>query len=360
MIISLRCEKPNGFISLGALAGAVFLKWVPMSQYAISPTEQIECMTENGVRFCIAGIETAEKVLTDKNFFFKVKAFDKNFAKYGDPNQPQYGKYIDLDFAYLMDLSRKDAKLREFILDAALDLEHYLKVSVNRALMNSRANIESLVKTFFEFSRQRSIERMQQELETKEMISWATALQLLTNELQTMDIMNDDSCFLLAADIYDKSYGLVSGIDCNHVQRSLVHLGTSAYSKGLFEKYGDADHMDPWHFMEMASFGDFINFYKFVFFDSPIKDIFSQEVALDQDALIAKQIKNMLFPAKTLRNAAAHNDCLLNTLSKNDNKPRPQVRKYLMSHLSLDEGVYAPSLKVNVVYDFTALLICFD
>ena len=128
-----------------------------MSQYAISPEEQILCMMANGITFHIVSAEEAKRFLSDKNFFFKVKAFDKNFEKYTDKTDPNYDKYINLDFAYLIDLSRKDALLRELILDLALDLEHYLKVAVNRFLMSSHIEIGTLVADFNSYTRLKSL-----------------------------------------------------------------------------------------------------------------------------------------------------------------------------------------------------------
>ena len=80
--------------------------------------------------------EDAERFLADRNYFFKLKAFAKNYNKRfagGDAK----GRYIGLDFAYLVELSRIDKQLRDLVLDLTLDIEHYLKVRINRSALST-------------------------------------------------------------------------------------------------------------------------------------------------------------------------------------------------------------------------------
>lgn len=317
-------------------------------------------MAQNGIRFEIIDENTAEKFLSDKNFFFKLKAFDKNFEKYEDVNHPQYGKYINLDFAFLVDLSRKDALLRELILDIALDLEHYMKVSVNRTLMRAKIETRPLIEEFFIFSREKSLARLKEKLDIKEASAQVALIKRTAGELELFRDNDIEQIAPLISSLYDMSCNLACGIDCNYAERSLSHLGTSTYSKDLFEKYGNPGQMEPWHFMEMASFGEFISFYKFLFFDSSVRSIVSLSEVAREDLYSAKKIKNLLFPAKMLRNAAAHNDCLLNTLSKKTKKPLSPLRTSLESLDNLDITLLDSVLKTNLVYDFASLLICYD
>ncbi|MEE0706237.1 MAG: Abi family protein [Adlercreutzia sp.] len=136
-------------------------------------------------------------------------------------------------------------------------------------------------------------------------------------------------------------------------------MGESFYSKKLVEKYGDPEKMLPWHFLEMASFGDTVAFYKFMFFDFA-----EQTVGIDirdaADLFDAKRIKQFLFPARTLRNAAAHNDCLLHALNYRMKKPLKKIKECLLEECGLERELVENAWKINVVHDFAALLLCFD
>lgn len=333
-----------------------------MSQYAISPEEQILCMMANGITFHIVSAEEAKRFLSDKNFFFKVKAFDKNFEKYTDKTDPNYDKYINLDFAYLIDLSRKDALLRELILDLALDLEHYLKVAVNRFLMSSHIEIGTLVADFNSYTRLKSLGQIVETVDLCRALQQVEELAKLTAKFRLQYTDNNDKSTIATsiAEIFDKAYALSNGVDINHTERSFGHLGSSFYSRKLFEKYGQIEKMEPWHFMEMASFGDFIAFYKFLFFDFKRNTAVKADKDIFKDASNAKKVKNYLFPAKTLRNAAAHNDCLLNTLKHKLRSPKAQIRDYLKTLPTLDKQLIDLSWKTSLVHDYASLLICYD
>lgn len=345
-----------------AFEAVFFERKLSLPNYAISANEQIFHMTQNGVSFQLFPPQEAEDFLTNKNFFFKVKAFDKNFEKYNNKNNPHFGQYINLDFAYLVDLSRKDAILRELILDLALDLEHYLKVAVNRFLMNNKIEVDSLIVDFAAHSKTKSLTRIEEKYDLAKTELEASTILSLINNLQSSCSDTEKLSFTVntISSLFNHAYIMSNGIDCNHIERSFEHLGASFYSRKLVEKYGYLNKMEPWHFMEMASFGDFISFYKFLFFDSNISASFKDRQSTTIDVANAHKIKNLLFPAKTLRNAAAHNDCLLNTLNNRLKSPIVQIRRFLEKQLTLDKALIAYSWKTAVVHDYAALLICYD
>ena len=69
--------------------------------------------------------------------FFKVKAFAECFSRYTSPHSERFGSYIGLEFAYLAELTRLDHHLRETVLSLTLDIEHYMKVDLNRMVMDA-------------------------------------------------------------------------------------------------------------------------------------------------------------------------------------------------------------------------------
>ena len=54
--------------------------------------------------------EKAAEYLTDKNNYLRTAAYRKNYQKYN--NGSNIGKYIDLDFSYLQELSTIDMHFR--------------------------------------------------------------------------------------------------------------------------------------------------------------------------------------------------------------------------------------------------------
>ena len=84
--------------------------------------EQIEDLKKKGVTFEIMSEEEAKKFLRYNNYYFKLKSYAKNY-----PINPKNGKYVNLEFAYLVELSKLDMYLRKIILGMCLDVEHILK-----------------------------------------------------------------------------------------------------------------------------------------------------------------------------------------------------------------------------------------
>lgn len=87
---------------------------------------------EKGITFNIMSESDAEKYLRESNNYLRTAAYRKNFSKHSSGEQE--GKYIDLDFAYLAELSSLDMHLREILFDMCVDVEHALKVSLVTAI----------------------------------------------------------------------------------------------------------------------------------------------------------------------------------------------------------------------------------
>ncbi len=87
--------------------------------------EQVEDLKEKGTGFNIVNQDDAKKFLRYNNYYFKLKSYAKNY-----PINPKNGKYVNLEFAYLVELSKIDMYLRKIILGMCLDIEHVLKTRV--------------------------------------------------------------------------------------------------------------------------------------------------------------------------------------------------------------------------------------
>lgn len=96
---------------------------------------QIEHLKSKGVKFNNITINEARDYLRESNNYFKLRAYRKNFKKY--QNGEKKDKYIDLDFAMLKDLSIIDMRLRYILIHMTLDIEHFVKVKLLRAIEES-------------------------------------------------------------------------------------------------------------------------------------------------------------------------------------------------------------------------------
>ena len=93
---------------------------------------QVEHLKEKGVLFNIMDEEAAKDYLTQHNNYFKLTAYRKNYDKH--PDGENKGKYINLEFAYLVDLAVIDMQLRYRIVHMALDIEHHTKLQLLRKM----------------------------------------------------------------------------------------------------------------------------------------------------------------------------------------------------------------------------------
>lgn len=107
--------------------------------------EQIADLKKKGVIFNIMDEDEAKKFLRYNNYYFKLKSYASNY-----PINPKNNKYVNLEFAYLVELSKIEMYFRKIILGMCLDLEHVLKT---RMLYDITCNVKedgyTIVKKYF-------------------------------------------------------------------------------------------------------------------------------------------------------------------------------------------------------------------
>ncbi len=250
----------------------------------LSIEDQVSYMRDHcGITFHLCTEEQAVEFLSNHNYFFKVKAFAKNYNK-----DSQTGRYVDLDFAYLQELSILDALLRKQILSIALDVEHFLKVGL------------------------------------------------------IADLSQNSS---------EDGYSLMRHLFARYpaLQQELLAKSKNSYCNDLVAKM-DSEGYAVWNAIEVLSFGQFISLYK----------LYSAE-----NNGWNRKICNLLIPAKGIRNAAAHNNCILNSLQRPYSAPLTSVTNQIDSFVSrIPELKKSKSRKTKltnpVIHDFVALLCLFD
>ena len=253
-----------------------------MRKAKLSIDEQIEHMkTQKGILFNIVNEDDAKKFLSNHNYYFRIKAYAKNYDKY--INGPNQGKYIKLEFAYLQELSTLDMYFRKLVLKMTIDIEHFLKTQLLR--------------------------------------------DLASNE-------KEDGYDIVQEYLANNSKFLVS-----------VDKMKNGLCRDLINKY--RDDFALWNIIEVMSFGDFMNLYKLYYTKYPSKNDMSL----------------FLWSVRSLRNAAAHNNCLLNGLKRSEGvKIKPNL--VVLNRVSKISGIGRESRKakmtIPVIHDFVVTLHLFN
>ena len=230
---------------------------VCMSQNSLKPLlsseELVDKLISKGVTFNKEfSEEEAIQYLKQNNNYYKLSSYRKNFSKGTD------GKYIDLDFSYLVDLAIVDMLLRHIIMRMALDIEHFEKVKLLNFLVHKGDDGYSTL---------------------REYKNW------LQNEYNNSDEEH-------------RINGLAKLL--NEIDRN----GKSIYCRDMLSHIVPGQEMPVWVFTEVITFGSFRSFLEYCakYYD---------DKTLINDAYQLKYVKS-------IRNAAGHNNCILNDLSLRD------------------------------------------
>lgn len=115
-----------------------------MAKTKLPIVDQINKMKSSGIKFIIVSEESAKEFISNNTYYFKIKAFQKNYIKNGK------GAYVNLDFAYLKDFSTIDMRFRKLVLSMVLSIEHSMKVKLNNDISNNPSEDGySIVNEFF-------------------------------------------------------------------------------------------------------------------------------------------------------------------------------------------------------------------
>lgn len=248
----------------------------------LSIPKQIEHMRNvKGITFELCKESDAKRFLEYNNYYYKLKAYAHNYDKYREGDKK--GQYINLDFAYLKDLSTIDANLRKVILSMSMDLEHFLKVKMLADFNKVDEDGYEIIEEFFK--RQP---------------------------------------------------------DC---RETIEEKSNTSTCHGIIKKY--SNRWAIWSIIELMSFGQFIGLYNLFYERNDFDD-----VNLD-----------LLFPVKMLRNAAAHNNCLINQLRPPYSRtiaPSYKLKNEVVKLTSIKKDLVEKRLRHPTVHDFVALLFLYN
>lgn len=103
------------------------------------------CKETLGITFNLKSEEEASVFLAKHNYFFRLK----QYADFGEKTKS--GKFTNVDFGQMVELSTVDMFLRKLILKMTLDFEHYLKVKIiNDSQENPADDGYAVVENFLE------------------------------------------------------------------------------------------------------------------------------------------------------------------------------------------------------------------
>lgn len=227
-----------------------------------------------------------------------------------------------------------------------LDIEHYMKGHLNRAMTDDGADGKEVLDLLFAHERKRKERLLEERFGPRRSSAAIERIGAIADRLDGADGAEQAKLLLELLHIAEDH---TLGIDPEHLERSISYLGDSNYTRDLSNKYGRREDMYVWNYLELVSFGGIIALYKFYFYD--LRKERSKE---------AESVKQLLLPVKALRNAAAHNGNVLNTIGQRLQKPVGSIATAAREELGIDQELVSLTKRFPVIHDFTALALCFD
>ena len=243
-----------------------------------TPKQLVEHMDERGIKFNIVSMEEAENFLTYNTYYKKLSSYKKNYIQVKVEGKK---KYQNLEFAYLQELSKIDMYVRQYVMKICLDIEHAVKVELNRgAVENEKEDGYNIVEKFFD---------------------------------KYPDIVKNISTHATNPFCYD-----------------LIIQNERRYSLCVL--------------LEVISFGDLCKLYQFYLKTYPG----------------SLKYPELLFNVRELRNAAAHNHCLLNDLTTGTAKAEFAITNFIARIDGITTSQRKSRLSNHFIKDFVATLYFFD
>ena len=250
---------------------------------------------EKGISFKYISEVDAENYLANVNNYLRIAAYRKNYQKH--QKGINTGKYIDLDFSYLKELSTIDMHFRFVVSKMCLDIEHDLKVKLLKDIESDPSTDGyDIVKNF------------------------------LDQNAYIIGKLEATSASPFTSDLIHKYFT----INCifNHVKHKKENKIT-AY-----------DDCPAWVLLEILTFGDFIRFYEFYYSSRKFPKLSTPVINL----------------VKSLRNGAAHNNCILADLEHGTSNAPSEISQEIAKIKSINKNQRKKKLSCRPMLEFTCLL----
>ena len=254
---------------------------------------------EKGITFGYMDTVEAEAYLSDRNNYLRTASYRKNYEKHktGDSE----GKYIQLDFAYLVELSRLDMYLRSHLLQMCIDIEHALKVAVIADVEKNAA--EDGYKIVDDFLSQ--------------------APDILGSIAKKIDS-------IFTGDLIEKYFDLCYVFDqvTGNIRSEIIRTDCPV-----------------WVLVEVLAFKDFLRFLEFYTDQYPGR--------IDVNFKLLNTVRN-------LRNACAHNNCILTSLRPGATQPTYIVSQRVSKISTVAKEERKNKLSCRPLFEITCLLMEYE
>ena len=268
-----------------------------------SSKELVQKMIDKGIDISPYSSEDVETYLLNSNNFFRVCSYRKNYQKY--LNGKNKGRYIGLSFDQLKALAILDMKIRKSLLGMCLDVEHSLKLYILKDFENSQDDGYGIVQDYFK----------------------------TPNGCKTADNI-----------IQKKNNIYVSDLAAKYV----YPWETEKIYSGVDSDGSDVNVDLPiWAMLELMSFGDLLNFY---FYYYELKTENSERPPIP---------KNVLHKVKNIRNACAHNNCILNHLYDKSARVPSSIGEFA-KRLGISRNAVSKKLKCTTLCEMMCVFYCLD
>lgn len=270
-----------------------------MSNMNLKPKKTVEEIVDKmkkdkGITFNYMSRLKAIEFLSSTNNYLRTASYRKNYQKY--TNGSNKGKYIGLDFAYLVELSIIDMHYRFMVQKMCSDIEHSICVQLIKDIEdNEDKDGYDVAKEFLDNHRN----------EVKKIASMMAALH--------------------PSDLISKYFT----VECSETGRHSIT---------------NYDDCPVWVLLELLSFGSIINLYA-EYYDS------------QTEPYIPIKILNLV---RSLRNSAAHNNCLLFNLNSNTTISPQEMTVFIKELGGFTTSQRQKRLSSRVVLEFVALIYVYD
>lgn len=275
-------------------------EWFMLLKPMLTVEELIEHSKAKGIKFEIMVEEDAKEYLDKNNNYFKLTSYRKNYPKITDGERE--GQYDNLDFAHLIELARLDVEVRHILLKMCLDIEHFLKVRLIKAV---ESNLDPDGEDGYKI---------------------------------VIDFLTDAS----GADFGERAEKISKRSKA--ASQKLRMNRKNPYCEGLIQKY--QNEMPIWAFVEMISFGDLEDLVSFY------SESTGWQLPVD---------KQSLDRVRQIRNAAAHNNCIINDLRPGEkpSKTPPFITQFV-SGAGVGENMREKKLSNKRINQIVHLLYVYD
>ncbi len=235
-------------------------------------------MKKKNIKFEIMTEEKAIHFLKHNTYYKKITSYQNNFH-YSIKDGKKI--YSNLDFAYLVELSRIDMEFRFIVIQMCLNIEHALKVKAINVCLDKKEDGYVIVEEYFNSQKE-------------------------------------------------------------DVKEKILKNANNSYCTDLVVQ--NQNKLPIWVMLEVVSFGDLCHFYQF----------------LSKKGYINSGELDLIFMIRDLRNAAAHNHCLLSQIKAGDGKPIAKISQYVASNNNIGKQERKNRLSSRCINDFVTLLYAFE